>query len=1486
MSRKKSKRTNKPANSSALKPAMHHYLQEFQEHFDNRRYAQALAIANRLIDTFPKSPEVWELKANALGNLNRMREASDAMATSCSLLPHQNTKASIKYAQYLLLAGFAEEALKVLLPLHKYEPRNVKVWTWTSRAYHVLGRIEHALDANDKACDISPNDPEALLWRSRIMDQAKRPTEARKAAVKLKGIAPARLGVSNHIASLDLREGLYESAEQHFNDELKLQDNSSVATNLLVAKHYNPTYTVDDIYKAAREWQNKYVNSDLVNRASTKKYSNKRVRIGLLSGSFRIHPVGQMILPALQNLDNRELELFAYSTNQTTDKLTQRIKKCVNKWVDVAGLNEDELDNQIRQDGIDILIDLNGGGEGSRYQVISREPAPLIVKWVGMLINTTGLDCFDYLLSDGIETPLNVDKLYTEKLIRLPDDYVCYHIPDYIPDVNGLPALKNGYITFGCLNNPAKLSPPLIKEWADLLKEIPNSKLLLRGIQFEGEEFCKRMESRFFEHGIDRDRLILQGPARHQEFLTTYQSIDIALDTWPYSGGLTTCEALAMGVPVVTCVGPTFAGRHSATHLANAGLPELVTDNWEDFRKRAKELASDLPNLAVIRAALRTILKESPVCDGARFAKNFTKAMRGIWQRHCEGKAPEALTFNKEGDAWFAGEEEPVTLAEVDIMPEPQEAHSEWKLDSPIMVIDNGARFARQSKFAEWMQTGNFAVITFDPGSLLTNRADELKRLGDWHHYPHATLGDGNDATLYATLDPEQTGTLEPLEKQQTKEQDDPLRVLSTLPISTVPLQAIEGLPGVDLLVIDDLNNSLSLLNNSGKYLEGVLVIDAKIKITPTHKDQLTLECMESWAYHNDFKLYDFYISGYDYLLEKDNQLSKVKNASTILATYVRVPEKLKSMTDAERAKLRYILNSVCFCGDRTRKLENFVDKSSLNFERCRELTEGIQSPTQAKAILELINSFSYAGVEELRGVVSLCEERMRENAGNNAAFFILVNALLKIESEGKDLTLIHALRKAGWEEKYNLYSHWLKNVIVERFVEKPICSVIVISNKYKDDVFLNIQELRRQGGEDLEIVFVNNGADSEDFGSIKSYVDIWVDLKFNSGAYLARNIGSLFSHSDVLLFVDDDGFPEENFVQVHVSAHANREIACLRGVCRDSSGKDPAHYNLGDIERASPPTLEGNVSFNRQVFMHIGGWGDYILFGHGGLDISVRLFSFGYGATYQRFTPLAILRHDYLRGNSHAKQKIAKQTVSGLLLDALHGGLSVKVKEAFSTTVAPSSKQPYAENAKPVYIPTVTFPAEVKNFVLDVYKNSSCILEYGSGGSTLLAASLSDKKIFAVENDSSWAENMVRVFEKDKYPSPPKVMHVDIGETAKWAKPKNDNNWKQYPLYSMKIWDEPDFTSPDTVLIDGRLRTSCLLAVILKAKVKTTVLFDDYRDRKYYHVVEKLIKPVRMIGRMAVFEVDPLVNYISKDDWLWVIEEFYKVTMAGKDSR
>ncbi|PTB98469.1 glycosyl transferase, partial [Marinobacter sp. Z-F4-2] len=849
MARKQAKKNQSKKNGQVTptSQSLARMTTAFDKAYKASQLTQALNIAGAMTQQFPSSALGWVAKADTYARLKQFADAISCMQQIDKIMHQVPSEYQLKRAQYQVLGGQASDAIPTLLSLVKQQDKNPDIFSWLSQAYHVQGKNDLALQANDKAIQLDRSNVDTLLWRSRILDNLRRPGEAKKTLLEVKKLASNKLSVNNHLGSLAMREGEYREAEQYFQAELSLQDNSQVFSNLIIAQHYNPENTAEQLKEIHQQWAKKYQLKNM-NGAFKPARPNKKIRLGLLSGGFRVHPVGQMVLPALENLSSDEFELFFYSTNQVQDSITEKVIALASQWRVVENVTNQYLSDVIKSDGIDILLDMNGGGDGSRYQAISSKPAPLIVKWVGMQINTTGLDAVDYFLSDHFETPHGSDHLYTEKLIRLPDDYVCYHLPEYMPSVSSLPALGNQFITFGCLNNPAKLSPPLIKEWAQLLHEVPSSRLLLRGIQFEGDNFKRKIVKSFNEQGIEEGRLILEGPARHEQFLTTYQRIDIALDTWPYSGGLTTCEALAMGVPVVTCVGPTFAGRHSATHLANAGMPELVTDNWDDFRKRAKELASDLPSLAVIRAALPTILKESPLCDGPRFAKHFTMAMRGIWYRHCEGKQPEALTFNKEGDAWFADDEQLIELVAVESEPEQQEAELEWHLDSPITVIDNGALFARHPRFTEWMQTGNFAVITFDPGSLLTKQADELKQLGEWHHYPHATLGDGKDATLYATLDPELTGTLQPLEEQQTGEQDDPLRVLSMLPISTVPLNAIEGLPGIDLLILDSLNDAIAILENGHRYLANTLLVQVKLAFQPTHERQPNLAELQRWA--------------------------------------------------------------------------------------------------------------------------------------------------------------------------------------------------------------------------------------------------------------------------------------------------------------------------------------------------------------------------------------------------------------------------------------------------------------------------------------------------------------------------------------------------------------------------------------------------------------------------------------------------------------
>ncbi|QTP55379.1 hypothetical protein HNO51_12205 [Billgrantia sulfidoxydans] len=889
-------------------------LDAFDSAYRGGDYLRALQLAEAMVRRYPKAAQAHELHANVLGRLERFADACEAMAQVIDQLAAPGAAQRLKLAQYQVLAGQAKQATAALHEILKAESDHLTALVWMSRAYHQLGDNRRALEINDRALALDAYHEETLLWRSRILEQLKRHDDALETLKRLLEINPKHVGVNNHIAALYVKESEYEKAEFHYNKELKLNpSNRKVYSNLLVAAHYNPAYSAVDLYNMTIQW-GKQVAMLASARASTLKNPAKKIRVGLLSGGFRMHPVGQMILPALENLPAEQFELIAYSTNQVVDKLTQCFQNVVCRWEVVEGLSAEQLDQKIRHDAIDILIDMNGAGEGSRYDTLTREPAPLIVKWVGSLISTTGLSCFDYLLSDSIETPEGVDDLYVEKLIRLPDDYICYHIPEHAPSCNALPALSNGYITFGCLNNPAKLSPPMLAEWAKLLNDVSGSKLLLRGIQFESARYRDKITNIFAEHGVASDRLLLEGPAQHQEFMATYQRIDIALDTWPYSGGLTTCEALMMGVPVVTRVGPTFAGRHSATHLVNAGLPELVTDDWEEFRKRVKELASDLPNLAVIRAALRTILTDSPICDGPRFAKHLTTALRAIWQRHCEGKAPTALTFTKSGQARFEGVATPVALPNAS----QQDEGFDWKLESTVTVFDNGCNLASRSDAEQLLGSGKIALLAFDPAGCLQN-AETLSQFGELHHYPQVTLGDGQPVTLRVGDDPEQITSLMPLTAPTSLTQEHA--------IPSIALDSIEGLESIDLLALDDRHDSLAILKHGENALQNLLVLQARINFVATHQHQLDFACISQWAKDHGLRFLRFNTLSYQGNSAEGEPQAQVSQLASADALFIPESTRMAELSGSQHKKLAFLLHSVYCAKDTAYEVLNWQGK-------------------------------------------------------------------------------------------------------------------------------------------------------------------------------------------------------------------------------------------------------------------------------------------------------------------------------------------------------------------------------------------------------------------------------------------------------------------------------------------------------------------------------------------------------------------------------
>ena len=364
----------------------------------------------------------------------------------------------------------------------------------------------------------------------------------------------------------------------------------------------------------------------------------RRLRVGLVSGDLGQHPVGFFLQNLLENIDPDRLELFAYETSERRDALNQRLRHAVHTWRDASCLkmSDEALALQIRADGIDILIDLAGHTGKNRLPVFAWKPAPVQVSWLGYL-GTTGLDAMDYLLADAWAVQEGEEEQFVERPWRLPEAYVCFSPPEIPVEAGPLPALERGSITFGCFNNLNKINDRVVACWARLLKAVPGARLYLKTKYLGAAGMGEKLTALFADYGIAPSRLVLEGRfASHEAHFLAYHQVDIALDPFPYPGITTTVEALWMGVPVLSMKGDRFISHQGETILHNAGLPEWIASDEEDYVAKAAAFARDTQRLANLRAGLRGRLLASPLCDAPRFARHFEEAMRGMWQKWCE----------------------------------------------------------------------------------------------------------------------------------------------------------------------------------------------------------------------------------------------------------------------------------------------------------------------------------------------------------------------------------------------------------------------------------------------------------------------------------------------------------------------------------------------------------------------------------------------------------------------------------------------------------------------------------------------------------------------------------------------------------------------------------------------------------------------------------------------------------------------------------
>jgi predicted O-linked N-acetylglucosamine transferase (SPINDLY family) len=604
---------------------------------DLGRLEEAAACYERALAENPENPDISLNLGAVLRDLGRASDAESCYRKALSLAPDFSL-AHFNLGNALRDQGRIAEAVASFERAVALAPDCPSLYSNLGNALRDLGRPEDALEVYRKALVLEPENAEARVNLGNAFKEMGRLAEAEDSYRRALLVEPDMAQTHFNLGTVYQDQCRIQEAIACFRRALALRPDHGIAhSNLLMNIQYDPDSTPETLLAESLEWERR----QLAGIRAADSHPNepdpeRRIRIGYVSGDFRRHPVGYFLDGVLANHDPARVEVFCYANQSFGDDLTDRLRNNAHCWRDIHGNPDDRVANLIREDGVDILVDLSGHTARNLLAVFGRKPAPVQATWAGY-VGTTGLSAMDYLISDDRETPRGSDGWYREKIVRLPDCYVCYTPPDYAPPVAPLPARNNGFVTFGCFNNLAKLNSRVVEVWTRLLLEIPDARLLLVTKALGDAATRERFREPFIRSGV-ADRVTFHGMIPHPQLLARYGDVDIALDPFPYSGGLTTLESLWMGVPVITLGGDRFASRHSLSHLTAAGLTELIAASGDSYISTAASLAGDTARLESLRFGLRERMATSPLCDSPRFTRNLEAAYRSMWRGWCEGK--------------------------------------------------------------------------------------------------------------------------------------------------------------------------------------------------------------------------------------------------------------------------------------------------------------------------------------------------------------------------------------------------------------------------------------------------------------------------------------------------------------------------------------------------------------------------------------------------------------------------------------------------------------------------------------------------------------------------------------------------------------------------------------------------------------------------------------------------------------------------------
>jgi len=654
--------------SAMSNPATQPLLQRAADHHRAGRLAEAQAAYRQVLAAEPNHADALHLLGVILGQAGRHQEAAELIRRAIAVAPG-NHAYHFHLASFLQSAGRMDEAIASYQRAIELKPDFVKAHNDLGTAWKAKGEIGRALACYRRALALSPNFAGAycnLGMALRANGQTEQAIACYERALAIDGKFPlAHYNLANawkDTGKLDAAIAGYQRAialdphhaAAYSNLANALADNGQLDEaiaanrkamalrpgfvaahdNLLFTLHSYPASTAQSLLDESRRWNEEHARrfGRLIRPHTNIRNPDRRLRIGYVSADFCEHVCAQFLLPLLGHHDRRRVELICYAQVARADAVTRRFEDLAGDWRWTVGMSDEQVAQRIREDRIDILVDLKLHTDNNRLLVFAQKPAPVQVTWLGYP-GTTGLDTMDYRLTDPyIDPPGLDDAFYCERSIRLGDTFWCYDPLTSEPAVSALPCLQDGHVTFGCLNNFRKVNNAVLSLWAMVLGAAAGSRLLLRAPEGSARQ---RVLDRLGRDGIGHERVQFVARQAIPDYFRTYHHIDIALDTTPYNGHTTSLDALWMGVPVVTLAGQTAVGRAGVSQLTNLGLPELIARAPEDYVRLAAQLAADRPRLVELRATLRERMRNSPLMDYARFARGIEDAYGTMWRTWC-----------------------------------------------------------------------------------------------------------------------------------------------------------------------------------------------------------------------------------------------------------------------------------------------------------------------------------------------------------------------------------------------------------------------------------------------------------------------------------------------------------------------------------------------------------------------------------------------------------------------------------------------------------------------------------------------------------------------------------------------------------------------------------------------------------------------------------------------------------------------------------